>query len=127
LYNYTVQTEKNANELIEGLEVALKEVSFGILWNFEMHKKLEEKGFTPKKRCTVLEVCNPDEAFGILAKDSMASYFLPCKIVIIEDSAETTIGFTRPSVLIGLMENDELTAKAIEVEEKLKIAINNVK
>ncbi|KXG42936.1 DUF302 domain-containing protein [Tepidibacillus infernus] len=127
MVHYTVTTRKDMDQLLIDIEAALKEIQFGILWKFDLHEKLEEKGFSSEKEHTVLEVCNPKEASEVLAIAPLSSYFLPCKIVISRDEKETQIGFIRPSVLIGIMENEELIKKGKEIEEKLTLAINQAK
>jgi len=118
-YHFTTATSKNAEQVIADLEEVLKEEKFGILWKFEVHKKLEEKGLSANHKITILEVCNPNEAHGILEIDPMASYFLPCKMIVTEESNQTKIGLVRPSLLIGLMNDEKLTKVGKEIENRL--------
>ncbi|WP_132767409.1 DUF302 domain-containing protein [Tepidibacillus fermentans] len=71
----------------------------------------------------VLEVCNPNESSEIIAADPMSSYFLPCKIIVSEQKGQTKVGLVRPSILIGLMEQENLTEIAKKIENKLIQAI----
>lgn len=119
-FHVTMTTSKEVEQVIADLETSLKEIQFGVLWKFDIHKKLEEKKIPFNKKITILEVCNPEEAHGILDIEPMASYFLPCKIVISVDNSTTTkIGLVRPSLLIGLMEDEELNKVAEIIEGKL--------
>ena len=118
-FHVTMTTSKEVEQVIADLETSLKEIQFGVLWKFDIHKKLEEKNIPFNKKITILEVCNPEEAHGILDLDPMASYFLPCKIVVSVDNTTTKIGLVRPSLLIGLMEDVELNKVADIIEEKL--------
>jgi len=127
MFHYTVATEKNIEELVQNLEEGLKKIQFGLLFRLDLHKKLEEKGFIPKRKYTILEVCNPSEASGVLAMDPMTSNFLPCKIVITEENNGKNISLTRPTALIGLMNNEELLNKANEIEDKLISVIDEIK
>ncbi|OEF99332.1 hypothetical protein BHF71_01710 [Vulcanibacillus modesticaldus] len=123
-YHYTVSTRKSAEQVIKDLEENLKEIKFGVLWNFEIHKKLQEKGIVFDKKITVLEVCNPFEASKILEIEPMVSYFLPCKIVVNEEDAGTKVGMVKPTLMIKMIGNEELTEIAKEIEDKLVSAIN---
>lgn len=123
-YHYTINSSKKSDELITRLEASLKEEGFGILWNFKMHEKLAEKGFPNQKSITILEVCNPAEAAGILEIDTMASYFLPCKIVVMEEENETKLGLLSPKVLLEFMDSEKLSAIADEIENRLIGAID---
>ncbi len=124
-FHVTMSSSKNVEQVISDLEKSLQEIKFGVLWKFDIHKKLEEKNIPFKKKITILEVCNPEEAFGILDLEPMASYFLPCKIVVTEEATNTKIGLIRPSLLIGLMEDEELNKVAEIIEEKLITAMEN--
>lgn len=53
----------------------------------------------------------------------MSSYFLPCKIIVSEQKGQTKVGLVRPSILIGLMEQENLTEIAKKIENKLIQAI----
>ncbi|OEF99234.1 hypothetical protein BHF71_09590 [Vulcanibacillus modesticaldus] len=119
MYHYTKSTTKSEQEVIESLEKAIKENEFGLLWKFEIHKKLEEKGLPYNQNITVFEVCNPKAASNVLEIDPMVSYFLPCKIVVIADDNEVKVGFVKPSVLIGLTENDKMDELVATIEAKL--------
>lgn len=127
MFEYTVSTKKSVDKIIEDLSLALKDVQFGILWKFDLHKKLEDKGFITKNKYTILEVCNPDEASGILTENPLVSYFLPCKIVITVDKQETRVGFTRPTALMGLIGDENILEKAKEVEDTLIRVMEQIK
>lgn len=59
MFNYTVETSKSRDEAVHTLEENLKEEKFGVLWNFDLTAKLQEKGTDFGTPFTVLEVCNP--------------------------------------------------------------------
>jgi len=124
VYQYTLYTNKSVSNLITDLMKTLMSQSFSILWQFELHQKLEKKGFTPKRKQTILEVCNPEDAASILGINPLISYFLPCKIVITEENDQVTIGMVRPTVLISMTKDQEAIGKARDIEEKLLNAIN---
>ena len=122
-YHVTFETNKEIEQVIKDLEKELMEVKFGVLWRFDIHKKLSEVGLPMEHKITVLEVCNPNESSGIIAEDPMSSYFLPCKIVVSEKVSKTTVGLVRPSLLIGLMEQENLTDIAKKIDSVLIGAI----
>jgi uncharacterized protein (DUF302 family) len=118
-FAYTVESEKSIEEAITALEAHLKGEKFGVLWTFDIKEKLEEKGFHLEEEFKVLEVCNPQEAERVLKEDKMAGYFLPCKIVVYKESGKTKIGLPRPSVLISMMESQNLKEMASDIEKRL--------
>ncbi|AQQ54666.1 DUF302 domain-containing protein [Planococcus lenghuensis] len=124
MFNYTVETAKSKDEAVRALEENLKEEKFGVLWNFDLTAKLQEKGEDFDTPFTVLEVCNPQEANKVLSEELLVGYFLPCKIVVYEDGDTTKIGMPRPTALIDMVENDKLKAIAEDIEQRLKTCID---
>jgi len=49
----------------------------------------------------------------------MAGYFLPCKIVVYEDSGKTKIGMPKPSALISLLNDEKMKQFARDIENRL--------
>lgn len=119
MFDYTVETSKSREEAVQALEENLKEEKFGVLWNFDLTAKLQEKGTDFNVPYTILEVCNPEEANRVLSEDLMAGYFLPCKIVVYEEKGTTKIGMPKPSVLIEMVENDTVKKQAADIEKRM--------
>ena len=124
-FHYTVETEKSMDEAVKALEASLKEEQFGVLWDFDLTAKLQEKGLDFNTGYRVLEVCNPKEANRVLQEDKVVGYFLPCKIVVYEDEGKTKIGLPKPTTLIELANNDKLTEIATDVENRLIRSIDH--
>lgn len=123
---YEVVTDMSTAEIREKLEVALKKVGFGILYELNFKDKLMEKGLEFDRDFTVLEVCNPKEAKKVLETDIAAGYFLPCKVAIYEEKGLRVLGLIKPTILIDILGNKALEKTAKEVEEALILAINEV-
>lgn len=127
-FHYTVETTKSVDEAVEAVEQNLKEISFGILWKFNITETLHSKGFDGVQSAfRVLEVCNPKEAEGVLSQNPLVSYFLPCKIVVYEDDGKTKIGVPRPTALIGNLNDDNLAPTAERIEQQMIEVLNKSK
>lgn len=122
-FEFTVETSKGINEVVNRLKDTLMEDKFGVLWDFDLTAKLQEKGMDFNTPYRVLEVCNPQEANRVLNVNKLVGYFLPCKIVVYEENGKTKVGMPKPSLLIGLTENKDLYDIAEEIEERLIISI----
>lgn len=122
-FDFTKETSKTVDEVISSLEETLQEEKFGVLWNFDLTGKLQEKGMDFNTPYRVLEVCNPVEADRILRENKMVGYFLPCKIVVYEDEGKVKVGMPKPSTLIKLADEETLTEIAEDVEHRLQVAI----
>jgi len=127
MFDYTVATDKNIEEAIQSLEESLKEEKFGVLWKFDIKEKLQEKGLEFNKKFQVLEVCNPHEAQRVLNENEMAGYFLPCKIVVYEDTGQTKIGIPKPTALISLLNDEKMKQFAKDIEDRLITCIDKSK
>jgi uncharacterized protein (DUF302 family) len=119
MFHYTVETNKGIDEAITSLEASLKEEKFGVLWNFDLKDKLNEKGLDFEKEFKVLEICNPKEAQRVLNENVMAGYFLPCKMVVYQDEDKTKIGMPKPTSLTQMVEDDTIQAMASDIEKRL--------
>lgn len=124
-YDYSIKTSLGIDEVVQNLEKTLKEDGFGILWDFDLKSKLQEKGMDYNTPYRVLEVCNPKEAERVLNENKKVGYFLPCKIVVFEEEGETSVGMPRPTALISLVENETLSEIASDIEKRLITSIDN--
>jgi len=119
MFDYTVSSNHSIEETIERLKTALAEVSFGVLWEFDLAKKFAEKELTFDDQYHILEVCNPKEAHRVVSAERRAGYFLPCKLAVYTENGQTKVGMPRPTALIGLVEEEELKQVALDVEQQL--------
>ncbi|ARU60320.1 hypothetical protein CBW65_04015 [Tumebacillus avium] len=127
MFHYTVETTKSVDEAVEAIEASLKNHQFGVLWKLDLPAKLQEKGVDFTTPYRVLEVCNPVEAKRVLEQNLLVGYFLPCKIVIYEESGTTKIGLPKPSAMMGVLQDPALEGIAQGVEETLIQAIEAAK
>ncbi|MFZ3578933.1 DUF302 domain-containing protein [Virgibacillus sp. DJP39] len=119
MFHYTVETNKKMEEAVQSLEESLKKEQFGVLWQFDIKAKLQEKGLDFNQPYLVLEVCNPKEAERVLSQNQMVGYFLPCKIVVYEDGGKVKIGLPKPTALIEMVNDESLKEFAADIENRL--------
>ncbi|MFK9120377.1 DUF302 domain-containing protein [Peribacillus frigoritolerans] len=65
----------------------------------------------------MLEVCNPLEAARVLEINKLVGYFLPCKVTVYENNGTTKIGLPRPTMMIEMIEDQDLNDIAKDIEE----------
>jgi len=114
------------DETIEQLTKNLAEEKFGVLSTIPLSEKFRDKGLDFDGRLTILDVCNPIEAFSVYKINPLAINFLPCKFVIREFNRQVTIEMIRPTDLIALMPNDALLKFARVIEDKLISATDKI-
>jgi uncharacterized protein (DUF302 family) len=115
------------DETIDQLTKNLADQKFGVLSTISLSDKFRDKGLEFEGRLTILDVCNPTEAFSVYKINPLAVNFLPCKFVIREANHQVTIEMIRPTELIALMPNVALLKFAQVVENKLILATENIK
>ncbi|MTI48527.1 DUF302 domain-containing protein [Sporosalibacterium faouarense] len=123
--NYKVSTSKSFNEAVSSLKENLSNYNFGVLWELNFKDKFNEKGLEFASNFMIFEVCNPSKAKEVLEQNIEIGFFLPCKLVVFEKEDKVFIGMPKPTQLIGMFEEKQLTSVAKEVEEELKSAIND--
>lgn len=123
---YIKEVSLSFDETIEQLTKNLAEEKFGVLSTIPLSEKFRDKGLDFDGRLTILDVCNPIEAFSIYKIDPLAVNFLPCKFVIREFKRQVTIEMIRPTDLITLMPNDSLLRFARVIEDKLISATDKI-
>ncbi|MBL0385630.1 DUF302 domain-containing protein [Tumebacillus sp. ITR2] len=127
MFHYTVDTDKTIDEAVAAVEASLKQHKFGVLWQLDLPKKLQEKGVDYEQPYRILEVCNPVEAKRVLTQNPLVGYFLPCKVVVYEDNGQTKIGMPKPTVMMGVVNDPALAEIAQGVEDTLIKALEEAK
>lgn len=121
---YVKETAKTRNEAIKAIEASLQQAKFGVLWNFDLSAKLEEKGVQPPAPYTILEVCNPSIAANVLNENLLVGAFLPCKIVVFEEDETVKIAMPLPTKLMEGFGDERILTAAKEVEQQLITCID---
>jgi uncharacterized protein (DUF302 family) len=127
VFHYTVDTDKTIDEAVAAVEASLKQHKFGVLWQLDLPKKLQEKGVDYAQPYRILEVCNPVEAKRVLTQNPLVGYFLPCKVVVYGDNGQTKIGMPKPTVMMGVVNDPALAEIAQGVEDTLIKALEEAK
>ena len=116
---YVVETSKSVEQASTDLEAAVKKHDFGVLHVHNLRETLKKKGFDLPNECRILEVCNPQQAIGVLTEDMSMNMALPCRISVYEEGGKTKIGMIKPtSLLASLSQSKVLMGIAEEVERK---------
>ena len=116
---YVVETSKSAEQAATDLEAAVKKHNFGVLHVHNLRETLKNKGFDLPNECRILEICNPQQAIGVLTEDMSMNMALPCRISVYEEGGKTKIGMIKPTTLLAsLSQSKVLMGIAEEVERK---------
>jgi len=102
----------------------LKEVGFGIITEIDMHEKFKEKLNIDFRRYKIFGACSPKFAYETLQVEDKIGVFLPCNVIIQEwEEGVVEVAIINPLIMVTGMETDELIGIAMEVKDKLEIAL----
>ena len=126
-FNYTVNTKKNIDDVIEEITSNLSEIKFGVLGILDFKGIFAKKGIDYPHEYKLLEVCNPQAAKKALDSDPNVGLLLPCTIAVYEKDGENYISLAKPTTLLAVASNKELESMGQEIEENLIEIIDNSK
>ena len=114
------------SDITQRVKNALKAQGFSVITEIDMDKKLNEKLNTSLKPYKILGACNPGYAYKTLQIDENIGVFLPCKVIIKQlDGNQIEVVSVNPSMMMQMLNNEELTKVAEEVSRKLKMVIDH--
>lgn len=114
-------------EAIERVTVELKKEGFGILTEIDVKDTLKKKIDVDFKKYKILGACNPLFAYKALSAEDKIGVFLPCNIVVEENTdGEIEVVAVDPVVSMIGVRNDTLAGLATEVRHKLQRFISNL-
>jgi len=74
----------------------------------------------------ILGACNPPSAFKAIEAEENIGLMLPCNVIVYEKAGKTSVGIIKPTVAMGMIDNNALKPLALEVEAKLKRVIDSL-
>jgi uncharacterized protein (DUF302 family)/RNA polymerase-binding transcription factor DksA len=123
---YIQKTAKSVPDAARDLEAAVQKNGFGVLHVYDLKDTLTRKGHPLEPACRVFEVCNPQHASRVLARDMRINMALPCRISVYEHAGTTEIGTILPTEMLSALSKDaELGEIAEHVEKTLKAIIDD--
>jgi uncharacterized protein (DUF302 family) len=105
----------------------LKKRGFGILTRIDVKEKFKEKLGIDFPNYVILGACNPPYAHQAIQAEEDIGLMLPCNVIIYEKEGKTILDIIKPSIAMGMIENQELKSIAAEVEAALSQVFDSVK
>lgn len=113
--------------IVEHVKAALKSEGFGVVSTIDIQKSLKEKLDVDFKKYLILGACNPPFAYKALMAEDKIGTMLPCNVVIQEVGEGTyEVAAVNPIASMMAIDNEALSSIAIEVKDKLKLAIDKL-
>lgn len=124
-YGYTKQINTSYEQAVERVKETLAAQGFGVLSEIDVKKTLHEKTGAETEPYVILGACNPTYAHKALQAEHEIGLLLPCNVIVYETNGAVYASAVDPVKLMQVTENDELTAIAGDVKEKLETSITN--
>ena len=116
---YTVETDKDIEQVCTDLQEAVTRRHFGVLHVHNLKETMAKKGVDFAPECRLFEVCNPHQAKKVLEQRMEISTALPCRIAVFEEGGTVKLSTLRPQAMIEIFGQAELEAVAREVEQAI--------
>ena len=125
---HIVETAKDVETAARDLEEAVKRNKFGVISVLDLQQKMKEKGVEFAHACTILEVCNPQQASRVLTQNMAVSTALPCRISVYEENGQTKMATMLPTAMLAVFPGaKDLKPIAEEVEQQILKMIDEAK
>lgn len=112
--------------LVDKTKASLADQGFGILTEIDVQATLKKKLGVEYGQYVILGACNPPLAYQALQAEKEIGLFLPCNVIVYEKNSELFVSAIKPTSAMSNIENSNLNAIAVQAEERLKTAIENI-
>lgn len=126
MYGYKKQVKDSFDATVQKTRAELKKEGFGVLTEIDVKATLKEKLNVDYDNYLILGACNPSFAYQALQAEKDIGLLLPCNVIVYEQSGETFVSAILPTVAMNMIENDNLHDIAGQVEQKLKVVVDNI-
>jgi uncharacterized protein (DUF302 family) len=117
-------SEKSFTEAIDMVKESLKQHGFGVLTEIDVKATLKSKIDVDFKNYTILGACSPAYAYEALKHEDKVGVFLPCNVVVQQhETGAIEVSAVDPVASMLAIENESLQPLAMEIQSKLKHAI----
>ncbi|RIX27474.1 DUF302 domain-containing protein [Sphingomonas edaphi] len=126
-YYISTQLDLGFDDAIAATEAALKDEGFGVVTRIDMAQTLQSKMGVDFRDYVILGACNPKLAYEALQLEDKVGTMLPCNVVIQAlGNGRTEVAAIDPVASMQAIENQQLTAAASEVRERLQRVIQSL-
>jgi len=125
-YGYKKQVNLPFNEAVEKTRQALAREGFGVLTEIDVKATLKKKLNIDFEDYIIMGACNPPLAYQALQAVKDAGLMMPCNVIVFAEKGKTFVEAAMPTVLVNLLQNDQLRSTAEKAEAGLKKAVDSI-
>jgi uncharacterized protein (DUF302 family) len=123
-YGYSKKVNTSFSQTIEKVKEELQKEGFGILTEIDVKATLKKKLDVDFQDYVILGACNPPNAYKSLQAEIEIGLMLPCNVIIYQKNVSVFVSAVMPTIAMGMIDNKSLKEIAINIENKLKKAID---
>ena len=121
MYEFNVTLNMSFDDAKEKVTAALAEEKLGIVSEINVQAVMKKKMDKDIRPYTILGACNPGLASQVIETNPNAGTLLPCNVLVREaDDNEVVVSFMAPTAVLGLADNEAISAVADVAEQHLK-------
>jgi len=125
-YNYSKKVNLSFQEAITRAKIELQKEDFGILTEIDVKATLKKKLDVDFQDYVILGACNPPNAYKSLQAEIEIGLMLPCNVIVYQKDEYVFVSAVMPTVAMGMINSESLKDIAINIENKLKKAIDSI-
>jgi len=127
-YYFSTKVKGAFENILEKTVLSLKEEGFGVLTEIDVKATLKKKLDVDFRKYKILGACNPHFAYKALQSEDKIGTMLPCSVIIQElNPYEIEVAAVDPLASMKAVKNPDLENVAVQVQQKLKRVIQNIK
>ena len=126
-YTLAIQLAQPYAAAVEAVRAALTQQGFGILTEIDLKDTFKTKLDVDVAPQVILGACRPALAYEALSAEPSIAAVLPCNVVVRALDEDTTIveAFD-PDAMMGLADNDALSAVAADAKQRIAAALTSL-
>jgi len=126
MYQYKKEVKLGYSDAITKAKEDLQKEGFGVLTEIDVKATLKKKLDVDFDDYVILGACNPPMAYKALQAEQDLGLMLPCNVIVYSKNNKTFVAAIRPTVQLEKIKNPILKPITVQVEEKLKKAIDPI-
>jgi uncharacterized protein (DUF302 family) len=126
MVGYKKQVNIPFDKAVGKVKEELGKEGFGVLTEIDVKDTIKKKLNVDFSDYIILGACNPPYAYQALQIVKDVGLMMPCNVVVFVDQGKTFVEAVTPTVLMDLIQNDNLRPIAEKIEAKLKKVVDSV-
>ena len=125
-YKYKKESKLSFEDTILKTKNELSKEGFGVLTEIDVRETLKTKLGVEYENYIILGVCNPSLAHQALLAEKEVGLFMPCNVIIYEETGKNFVSAMMPTVALQALSNPVTEKIAKQAEEKLKKVVDSI-